>query len=215
MISYDAELLLLERGLVAIGVDEAGRGALAGPVVAAAVVLHPEHIPTGINDSKKLRPHQREQLAIEIRQCAIAWAIGQKPASVIDQINILQATFEAMHEAVAACHAMLGRPHQECHLLIDGNRFRRHIIEHTTIIGGDARSVTIAAASILAKTYRDDMMTRTLDAHYPDYGFARHMGYGTQQHRQALHEHGPCPEHRHSFLSRILAQNIDDPGADS
>lgn len=210
MISFDAELLLMDRGLWAIGVDEAGRGALAGPVVAAAVVLHPDRIPAGIDDSKKLRPEQRDRLTSEICRCAVAWSIGWRSAAVIDQINILQATFEAMHEAIDECQTKLGRPHDVCHLLVDGNRFRGHAIDHTTIIGGDAKSQTIAAASILAKTARDTFMSGELDKMYPAYGFAHHKGYGTLLHRQALQVHGPCVEHRRSFLGRILAQHTDD-----
>lgn len=213
MISYDAEHLLRDRGLVAIGVDEAGRGALAGPVVAAAVVLSPECIPSGIDDSKKLRPHQREVLAQQIRSCALAWAVGLRSPNVIDEINILQATFEAMHEAIDACLADLGRPFTECHLLIDGNRFRPHAIAHTAIVGGDTSSLTIAAASILAKTYRDSLMVTELDCAYPVYGFSSHKGYGTQQHRDALHRHGPCPEHRRSFLGGVLSRRNDVSGA--
>jgi ribonuclease HII len=215
VISFDAELLLLERGLVAIGVDEAGRGALAGPVVAAAVVLHPNHIPDGINDSKKLRPERRARLAEEIRRCAVAWSIGMRSARIIDEINILQATFEAMHEAISLCHSKLDRPTEACHLLIDGNRFRPHAIDHTTIIGGDATSISIAAASILAKTVRDTYVSSQLHLMYPAYGFAHHKGYGTQMHRDALLLHGPCHEHRLSFLGRILDGNTPDTGADA
>lgn len=213
MISFDAEFALLDRGLVTIGVDEAGRGALAGPVVAAAVVLHPDQIPDGINDSKKVRPELRERLAEEIRQSALAWAIGMRPASIIDEINILQATFEAMHEAVDLCYAKLARAKESCHLLIDGNRFKSHTIDHTTVIGGDATSFSIAAASILAKTARDTVLRDQLHPRHPAYGFAQHKGYGTQYHRDALRKHGPCSEHRQSFLNRIITTDSDDSGA--
>lgn len=197
------EQALSSRGLTVIGVDEAGRGALAGPVVAAAVVLDVSSIPEGINDSKKLRSPQREHLAEAIRTSALAWAVGWCSPAHIDVVNILQATFDAMHAAINDCIARLGQPLEQCHLLIDGNRFRPHEVQHTTVVHGDALCVSIAAASILAKVHRDNVMTGDLDQQFPIYGFARHKGYGTMMHRTAVATHGPCPEHRRTFISDI------------
>jgi ribonuclease HII len=182
-------------GRLVAGVDEAGRGALAGPVVAAAVVLAPDRIPAGINDSKVLSAQRRAVLEPIIKEHALAWCVGSIEQDVIDEINILQATYRAMH---AAIDGLVVEPSL---LLIDGNRFKPHRIASRTVIDGDARCVSIAAASILAKVERDRWMTTTAHELYPMYGFDRHKGYGTPQHKEALSQYGPCPLHRRSFLS--------------
>lgn len=174
------------------GVDEAGRGPLAGPVVAAAVILDPCRPIEGLRDSKQLAPARREQLAATIQRCAIAWAVAQASVEEIDRLNILQASLLAMRRAVEALD-----PAPQF-ALIDGNRMPPLAIAAQAVIGGDAREPAIAAASILAKTHRDALM-RTLDAVYPVYGFARHAGYATRQHLDALRRYGPCPLHRRSF----------------
>lgn len=174
------------------GVDEAGRGPLAGPVVAAAVILDPARPIVGLNDSKKLSAGKREKLAIEIRGKALAWCVAEASVEEIDTLNILQATLLAMQRAVA------GLAMTPIEVLIDGNRCPRLDLPTRAIIGGDAMVVEISAASILAKTVRDAGM-RVLHERFPQYGFARHMGYGTAVHLAALREHGPCPVHRMSF----------------
>lgn len=175
------------------GVDEAGRGPLAGAVVAAAVILDPERPIVGLADSKKLRPAVRERLAIEIREKAIAWSVAEASALEIDQINILQATFLAMRRAIG------GLPVVPAHALIDGNRVPPGLrCTAEAIVKGDAKEAAISAASILAKTVRDAQLIE-LDALYPEYGFAKHMGYPTPVHLAALKQYGPTPEHRRSF----------------
>ena len=174
------------------GVDEAGRGPLAGPVVAAAVILPPGTSLSGLNDSKKLSPRQRERLAAEIRATALAWAVAEASAAEIDEWNILRATLRAMARAVAALPVM---PDE---VLVDGNQAPALEVPVRTIIGGDALEPAIMAASILAKTHRDARLV-ALAARYPEYGFARHKGYGTAAHLAALARLGPCPEHRRSF----------------
>ena len=174
------------------GVDEAGRGPLAGPVVAAAVILPPGTSLSGLNDSKKLSPRQRERLAAEIRATALAWAVAEASAAEIDAWNILRSTLRAMARAVAALPVM---PDE---VLVDGNQAPALEVPVRTIIGGDALEPAIMAASILAKTHRDARLV-ALDARYPEYGFARHKGYGTAAHLAALARLGPCPEHRRSF----------------
>ena len=183
-------------GLVA-GVDEAGMGPLAGPVVAAAVILDTGRPIEGLADSKKLSPARRESLADEIRRHAVAWAVARVDAPQIDAINILAATMLAMRQAVAG---LATRP---ARVQVDGNRlpdldFDGVQIPGEAVIGGDDKVPAISAASILAKTTRDRIMEE-LDALYPQYGFARHKGYGTVLHRESLQAHGPCPEHRQSF----------------
>jgi len=173
------------------GVDEVGRGALFGPVVAAAVILPPKTRIAGVRDSKQLQPEQRERLDVEIRGVAIAIAIGFVDAATIDVINIRQASHQAMLQAIAQL-----QPAPD-YLLIDAERL------HTTcmqkgIIYGDSLSISIAAASIVAKVYRDAWML-AYDREYPQYGLASHKGYGTPRHLRALAEHGPCPLHRMSF----------------
>lgn len=174
------------------GVDEAGRGPLAGPVVAAAVILDPGRPIPGLADSKKLSAGRREQLAAQIRQHALAVALYCVEAEEIDRINILQATLKAMRGAVA------GLGQAPTRVLVDGNRLPDLPVPATALIGGDGVEPAISAASIIAKTHRDAIM---LDWHrrYPAYGFDRHKGYGTALHLEALAANGPCPAHRHSF----------------
>lgn len=182
------------------GVDEAGRGPLAGSVIAAAVILDPAKPIAGLADSKKLSARVREHLAVEIRTQAMAWAIGEATAAEIDQINILQATFLAMRRAVAGLRLA------PAHALIDGNRIPVGLpCSAEAIIKGDAKEPAISAASILAKTFRDAQLLE-LDQIYPQYGFARHMGYPTAAHLEALRVHGPSPVHRRSFAP--VAQNL-------
>lgn len=179
------------------GIDEAGRGPLAGPVVAAAVILRPGPRITGVADSKTLAPEARAELDRVIRRRALCFGIGWADPAEIDSLNILHATFLAMRRAVLA---MARQPHR---LIIDGNRLPRLDglgVELTAraIIGGDATEPAISAASILAKTARDGYMRR-MDEVYPQYAFAAHKGYATRKHRRLLEEHGPCPLHRRSF----------------
>lgn len=183
--------LLQSDGLIC-GVDEAGRGPLAGPVVAAAVILDPENPIEGLNDSKKLSARRREKLAIEIRAKALAWAVAEASVEEIDTINILQASMLAMQRAVAALSV------KPVEALIDGNRCPELACRAEAVVGGDGKIESIAAASILAKTVRDADM-RELHAKYPQYGFDRHMGYPTARHLAALREHGASPVHRRSF----------------
>ena len=175
------------------GLDEAGRGCLAGPVFAAAVILPPDFNPRLLNDSKKLTARRREALRPEICAAAVAWAVGQASVAEIGQLNIAQASYLAMHRAVAALAVV------PAHLLVDGNRFRPlEGFAHTCVIGGDGLYRSIAAASILAKTFRDEHM-QALAAEFPAYGWERHAGYPTQQHRAAIRAHGPSPHHRMGF----------------
>lgn len=183
--------LLLPEGL-ACGVDEAGRGPLAGPVVAAAVILDPDQPIDGLNDSKKLSARRRETLAVEIRTRALAWAVAGASVEEIDGINILQASLLAMRRAV---ESLAIKPELA---LIDGNRCPRLDCPAQAVVGGDGKIASIAAASILAKTVRDAGML-ALHEVYPMYGFDRHMGYPTAFHLQALRTHGPSPVHRRSY----------------
>ena len=188
--------------LLIAGVDEAGRGPLAGPVVAAAVILEEDHGVSGLKDSKQLTPLRRETLAGAIRDRAVAWALGVAEAEEIDRVNILQASLAAMSRAVAA----LGVPPQR--VLVDGNRAPRLTCEVRAVVGGDRRIAVVSAASILAKVARDGLMTE-LDRLYPEYGFARHKGYPTAAHRAALARYGPCPVHRRSFAPVRAALALD------
>ncbi len=181
-----------EDRVIVAGVDEAGRGPLAGPVLAAAVVLAPERPIDGLADSKKLSPARREALAQVIREQAVSWAIGRAEVEEIDRINVLQAAMLAMKRAVEALDPSPGR------VLVDGNRLPSLAMPAEAIVGGDARVAAISAASILAKVTRDREMV-ALDARYPGYGFARHKGYGTREHLDALRRLGPSPVHRRSF----------------
>lgn len=174
------------------GVDEAGRGSLAGPVVAAAVILDPARPIAGLRDSKKLSARQRDESAHAIRERALAWAIGEATVEEIDAINILQATLRAMGRAVAALQPAASLA------LIDGNQMPALAIPGRCIVGGDDLEPAISAASILAKTHRDALL-RALDDVHPGYGFARHAGYGTAQHLRQLRALGACAEHRRSF----------------
>lgn len=175
------------------GCDEAGRGCLAGPVVASAVIFEKDYSHPVLTDSKKLNKKQREDLRIEIKQEALCWAIGEASHDEIDEINILNASFLAMHRAIDQLKI---KPEL---LLIDGNRFNPYgAISHACIIKGDALYYSIAAASVLAKTYRDDLM-RNLCVQYPDYGWETNVGYPTTSHRKALMIHGLSPYHRKSF----------------
>ena len=174
------------------GVDEAGRGPLAGPVMAAAVMLDPGRRIKGLRDSKKLTPAARERLADQIRTHALAWCVAEASVAEIDRLNILHATMLAMERAVAG----LGRAPDE--VWVDGNRCPGWSCRSRAVVGGDDSVASIAAASILAKTTRDHYMGE-LHRTYPDYGFARHMGYCTAAHLAALEAHGACPAHRRSF----------------
>jgi ribonuclease HII len=191
MPDFSFEQAAIAQNHIPCGVDEAGRGPWAGPVVAAAVVLDPDNIPAGLNDSKKLTEAKREALFDPIMQSAQV-GIGIAPASLIDDINILQATYRAMGDAVAA----LGNAATMA--LVDGNRAPPLSIRVQTIIEGDGKCLSISAASIIAKVTRDRMM-QELDHLYPGYGFAKHKGYGTGAHMAALQRLGPCPAHRKSF----------------
>ena len=183
--------LIIPDGLVC-GIDEAGRGPLAGPVVAAAVILDPAKPIAGLNDSKKLSEKKRVLLADLIRQNALAWCVAEASVEEIDRLNILQATLLAMQRAVAG---LAVRPESA---LVDGNRCPRLAMPAEAVVKGDGKIASIAAASILAKTVRDAGML-TLHAQYPQYGFDRHMGYPTAAHFAALQAHGASPVHRRSF----------------
>ncbi len=179
-------------GELVCGVDEAGRGPLAGPVVAAAVILDPAHPIEGLRDSKKLSPKKREALAAEIREHALAWYIAEGSVEEIDRINILQATMQTMKRAVEGLKI---RPDM---VLIDGNRIPQMPYRCEAIVGGDDKVPEISAASILAKTYRDALMT-ILGQMHPEYGFEHHSGYCTAEHMKALDKYGPCQAHRMTF----------------
>lgn len=174
------------------GVDEVGRGPLAGAVVTAAVILDPARPIEGLNDSKKLSAKRREQLALEIREKALYWSLGRAEVEEIDSINILQATFLAMQRALEGLNV------QPDLVKIDGNRCPELPYNMEAIVGGDATVAEISAASILAKVERDNEMV-AMDERYPQYGFAKHKGYGTAVHLDALRKHGVCPIHRRSF----------------
>lgn len=174
------------------GVDEVGRGPLAGDVVAAAVILDPDRPVEGLRDSKKLSARQRESVAAEIRECALAWALGRASVAEIDDINILQASLLAMERAV---DALSTRPE---YVLVDGNRLPRWSYASEPVVKGDDRVPAIAAASILAKVQRDEEMV-ALEETYPGYGLARHKGYPTAEHLAALKQLGVTPVHRKSF----------------
>lgn len=178
--------------LLIAGIDEAGRGPLAGPVVAAAVILDPDRPIDGLRDSKALCERERDRLAIEIRAHSLAWAVAEAGVDEIDELNILQATFVAMHRAVIALRIAPGQA------LVDGNRCPSLPCPVRPVVGGDRNVAAISAASILAKTVRDQCLNE-LDSRYPAYGFAHNKGYGTPEHLAALARHGPCPAHRRTF----------------
>lgn len=182
-----------EQGRVEAGCDEAGRGCLAGSVYAAAVILPPDYHNERLNDSKKLTARQRYALRQDIERDAVAWAVGVVTPQEIDQINILNASILAMHRALDQLQV---RPEA---IIVDGNRFKSYRdLPHTTIVKGDGKYLSIAAASILAKTYRDDEMVR-LAQEYPDYDWQHNMGYPTRKHREAIRQHGITPYHRRTF----------------
>ena len=182
-----------EQGREEAGCDEAGRGCLAGSVYAAAVILPPDYHNERLNDSKKLTARQRYALRQDIERDAVAWAVGVVTPQEIDQINILNASILAMHRALDQLQV---RPEA---IIVDGNRFKPYRdLPHTTIVKGDGKYLSIAAASILAKTYRDDEMVR-LAQEYPDYDWQHNMGYPTRKHREAIRQHGITPYHRRTF----------------
>lgn len=186
-------LSYLNKELIEAGCDEAGRGCLAGAVYAAAVVFPVDYVNRSLNDSKKLTEHQRYALREEIERDALAWAVGVVQPEEIDKINILNASFLAMHRAIDQLSV---RPQ---HLLIDGNRFNKyHDIPHTTVVKGDGKYLSIAAASILAKTYRDDYMNK-LDEEFPMYDWRDNKGYPTKKHREAIAQYGTTHYHRMTF----------------
>ena len=199
-------LSFLKKGLIEAGCDEAGRGCLAGAVYAAAVILPPDYHNETLNDSKQLTEKQREALRPVIENEAISWAIGIVSPEEIDRINILKASFLAMHRAIEQLKIVPD------HLLIDGNRFTSYPgISHTTIVKGDGKYLSIAAASVLAKTHRDEYMNR-LNAEYPGYLWDRNKGYPTEAHREAIRKLGTTPYHRKSFTLLPPAQlPIDFP----
>lgn len=188
------------------GIDEAGRGCLAGPVVAAAVILPPDFTHPALTDSKKLSHAQRMKLRPVILEHAICWNLGMMSAQRIDQINILQATYEAMHEAAK------GMSIPPDFLAIDGNRFRPFEgVPHACIVKGDSKYLHIAAASILAKTYRDEIMGM-LHEEYPYYAWNSNKGYPTREHKQAIQDHGPSPYHRNSFNWKLQLSLFEKGG---
>ena len=178
------------------GVDEAGRGPLAGPVCAAAVILPPNADIPGLNDSKKLSDKRRRELFPIIKEQAIAYGIAFADETEIDEINILQATFRAMERAVADLSVTPD------YVLVDGNKLPQLSVNAQAVIHGDSLSASIAAASVLAKVTRDDIMLEMAQT-YPEYGFDIHKGYGTKAHYEALRDHGPCKIHRMSFLKKF------------
>ena len=186
-------------GILEAGCDEAGRGCLAGPVVAAAVILPDGYSHELLLDSKKLSEARREEMRAIIERDAVAWAVGMCSPTEIDDINILNASIEAMHRALAALNVRPGA------IIVDGNRFKPYAdIPHTTVVKGDATYANIAAASIMAKTTRDRIMTE-LSARYPGYGWERNMGYPTEEHRGGIALHGLTPEHRRTFRGCIIS----------
>ena len=205
MYPYEREARRAGIGIIA-GIDEAGRGPLAGPVVAAAVILRPSCMIRGLNDSKQVRAEAREALFEEISRRAVAIGVGVKDVQYIDKHNIAQAAFAAMREAAGS----LG--HVPEFVLVDGFKIPGLQLPQRAIVKGDALSCSIAAASIIAKVTRDRMMA-DLHQRYPVYGFARHKGYTTREHLLALFRYGPCPEHRRSFLavsqSQLVFANLD------
>ena len=192
MLSFERELWSAGKEYIA-GVDEVGRGPLAGPVVTAAVILPKDFSLLGVDDSKKLSPKRREELFEQIKEAAVCWAIGRREPDRIDAVNILEATKEAMLDAVKAL------PVRPDHVLIDAVRLQGLDMPQTSIIKGDARSVSIAAASILAKVTRDREMVEMAGI-YPGYAFESNKGYGTAAHYEGLRKLGPCPIHRKTFL---------------
>ena len=199
---WEIEKALAEKGFKAVaGVDEAGRGPLAGPVYAAAVILPEGARLDGINDSKKLSEKKREELFEKITEIAVAYSVYSVDEKEIDEINILNATHKAMNGAVNN----LSIPAD--YVIIDGNSIKGMNIPHETVVKGDAKSISIAAASILAKVSRDRYITEMAEK-YPEYGFDKHKGYGTKVHTDAILKHGVSPIHRKTFLKKLLGENI-------
>ena len=198
LLTMEKEMEIRAKGFTAVcGIDEAGRGPLAGPVVAAAVIL-PEDIQLpGVNDSKKITEKKREILFDFVKEHALAYGIGEASETEIDEINILQATFLAMRRAVEALQIPAD------YALVDGNRIQGLPVPAETVIGGDGKVLSIAAASILAQVTRDRYM-RDMAAQYPEYGFEKHKGYGTKAHYAAIEQYGICPLHRKTFLKKVL-----------
>lgn len=200
MVDYSIENEYREKGFnIICGVDEAGRGPLAGPVYAAAVILPSDCVIEGLNDSKKLTEKKREALFDEIKEKALAYGIASADEKEIDEINILNATFLAMKRAIASLSV---RPDLA---LIDGNQKPHTDIEEVTVIKGDAKSMSIAAASVIAKVSRDRFMLEMAEK-YPQYEFARHKGYGTKLHYEKIAQYGVCDIHRRTFLKKILGE---------
>lgn len=200
MPTYDLELSLREQGYRAVcGVDEAGRGPLCGPVVAAACILPDGLVIEELNDSKKLTPKKREKLFDLIIQNAVAYGIAEGTVEEINELNILEADLLAMRRAIDTLHTPDGQPYTADYALIDGNVDRDFQIPAAAVVKGDSLSMSIAAASILAKVTRD-RMCEDMDRAYPQYGIAKHKGYGTKEHMNALREHGPSPIHRKKFI---------------
>ncbi|TAL71123.1 MAG: ribonuclease HII [Bacteroidetes bacterium] len=198
---YSIEKQFVNKGFIA-GIDEAGRGPLAGPVVAAAVILQDKLLSkSGINDSKKLKEKEREKLFDLIRKKSLSYSFSFIDNEIIDKINILQATQVAMKKAV---EKLIIKPD---HLLVDGNYFNEFGITYTTIVKGDSKSISIASASIVAKVVRDKWMVDVADKLFPEYGFAKHKGYATKEHYRAIEKYGLCPLHRRSFLKKIVYKN--------
>lgn len=200
MPDYELEKELLSQGYTGVcGVDEAGRGPLCGPVVAAACILPLDFDLPGLDDSKKLTPKKRDTLFDLICQNAVAYGIAEGSVEEINELNILEADLLAMRRAIASLHTPDGEPYTADYALIDGNVDRDFPIPAKAVIKGDARSMSIAAASILAKVTRD-RMCEDMDKAYPQYGIAKHKGYGTKAHMDALREYGPAPIHRTKFI---------------
>ncbi len=200
MVDYSIENEYREKGFdIICGVDEAGRGPLAGPVYAAAVILPSDCVIEGLNDSKKLTEKKREALFDEIKEKALAYGIASADEKEIDEINILNATFLAMKRAIDSLSV---KPDLA---LIDGNQKPHTDIEEVTVIKGDAKSMSIAAASVLAKVSRDRFMLEMAEK-YPQYEFARHKGYGTKLHYEKIAQYGVCDIHRRTFLKKILGE---------
>lgn len=202
-IGFDFEEQARSEGYRSIaGVDEVGRGCLAGPVVAAACILDPGlPVPAGLNDSKRIPEKRRDGIALELREIAIAYSIAEIQADEIDRINILEATKRAMLQALSSL--------QPCadYVLIDAIRLRELRAPQRSIIKGDSISYSIAAASVLAKTHRDQLM-KEYDKEYPQYGFAGHKGYGSAKHFAAIRQYGPCPIHRLTFKGVLPPETI-------
>ncbi|HSI76743.1 MAG TPA: ribonuclease HII [Lunatimonas sp.] len=191
----------LEADRIEAGCDEVGRGCLCGPVVAAAVILPTSYANEWINDSKKVTKLTRQNLVEEIKEASVSWAIGEASVAEIDRINILNASFLAMNRAIASLQV------PPDHLLVDGNRFKTNLnTPFTCIVKGDAKIASIAAASILAKVYRDDLMEKLAET-YPGYGWERNVGYPTRLHREGIRRLGPTPIHRKGF--KLLPDQLE------